>query len=121
MLNHERYKVNNALRYRGRLAAKVSVCSTTSPTKRTLPCSTVAVWRPRLTSVSTNGQALFFAVALVLNIVLCSVQAVVLVNLWEYSKDHMFRPHPAIPDPRLRAHLRVLQRAPCHCHPHPEA
>ena len=56
-----------------------------------------------LTSVSANVQALFFAVALVLNIVLCSVQAVVLVNLWEYSKDHMFRPHPAIPDPRLRA------------------
>lgn len=52
-----------------------------------------------LTSVSANVQALFFAVALVLNIVLCSVQAVVLVNLWEYSKDHMCRPH--LPSPTL--------------------
>ena len=34
-------------------------------------------------------RALLFSVALLLNLILCAVQAVVLTNLWEYSKDHM--------------------------------
>ena len=36
------------------------------------------------------SQALLFVLALVLNLLLCSVQVVVLMNLWEYSKDHMY-------------------------------
>jgi hypothetical protein len=34
-------------------------------------------------------QTLLFGIALILNLILCSVQAVVLINFFEYSKDHM--------------------------------
>lgn len=34
-------------------------------------------------------QTLMFGIALILNLILCSVQAVVLINFFEYSKDHM--------------------------------
>ena len=54
-----------------------------------------------MTGVSALGQALFLAIALILNVVLCSVQAVVLANLWEYSKDHMCAALTPCPEPRL--------------------
>ena len=56
-------------------------------------------------------KTMLFTIALVLNLILSSVQAVVLANLWEYSKDHMYAHKNALSGkclPRSPARTRPL-------------
>lgn len=44
------------------------------------------IW-PSLSELAWN--TLLFSIALVLNLLLCAAQVVTLINLWEYSQDHL--------------------------------